>query len=187
MSQNEWFYIIRGKKTGPVSVSDLTALVVSGRLQPTTLVWKSGMADWASASSIAEITAALPPPIPQSEIPQQRGQFTTCQNCGGWIVAFSHRDADGRVFCSRKCLHWFNGPRTFCGKCIAETTDESVGNLLRLNGIGAKLMGQGDRCPECGSVVSCLIVTVFYLPTVPLKRYRVLYTSPSSFHTRRLR
>ena len=40
----EWFYTRDGKKTGPLSSSDLKELADSGQLLPTDLIWKEGMA-----------------------------------------------------------------------------------------------------------------------------------------------
>ncbi|MBL9172962.1 MAG: DUF4339 domain-containing protein [Verrucomicrobiales bacterium] len=46
MPDTEWFYAPKGKKLGPIPVEDLKNLALSGDLQPETLVWSEGMAEW---------------------------------------------------------------------------------------------------------------------------------------------
>ena len=49
----EWFYTSDGKgKSGPVSSGQLKALAKARKLKPTDKVWKEGMAQWVSASTI---------------------------------------------------------------------------------------------------------------------------------------
>jgi len=60
------FVAVNGQQTGPFDVPALTQLAQSGQLKSDTLVWKAGMAAWAPASSLPELTAilgAVPPPI----------------------------------------------------------------------------------------------------------------------------
>ena len=57
MSQ-EWYYAADGDRKGPVGSADLKKLADDGKLKPTDLVWKDGMADWAPAKSIKELFGA---------------------------------------------------------------------------------------------------------------------------------
>lgn len=87
-------------------------------------------------------------------------------------------------------------PGGFCRKCLAETTDESTGNVTSFNGIGTTLMGTRwrakglDPCGACGSVVQTKWAT-FGIGFKPLGTYRVIYTkkglTTSRFFARRLR
>lgn len=52
----EWHYSKAGKQHGPVSAADLKALVKSGELAPTDLIWKEGLAEWKTAGSIKGLT-----------------------------------------------------------------------------------------------------------------------------------
>jgi len=89
-----------------------------------------------------------------------------------------------------------SNPAGFCDRCLAETTDESTGNVTAVNGIGTMLMGTRWRakglhpCPVCGSVVQTKWAT-FGVGIKPLGTYRVLYTkqglTTSRFFSRRLR
>jgi hypothetical protein len=46
----EWYYTTNNQQMGPISWDELRQLASSGLLQPTDMVWKEGMADWAKAS-----------------------------------------------------------------------------------------------------------------------------------------
>ena len=57
-----WMLAINGQQSGPYSVPQLQQLVQTGHLTPQTHVWKPGMANWAVASSIPELTVLFMPP-----------------------------------------------------------------------------------------------------------------------------
>jgi GYF domain 2 len=48
----DWFYSVGDSRQGPVTEDALKQLVTEGRLQPTDLVWKDGMADWVEARTV---------------------------------------------------------------------------------------------------------------------------------------
>ncbi len=52
-----WYYAVGNERRGPV---DEAALRASGALTPTTLVWKTGMSNWAAASTVPELASLLP-------------------------------------------------------------------------------------------------------------------------------
>jgi membrane protease subunit (stomatin/prohibitin family) len=60
-----------GQPGGPYNVAQLQAMVGSGQLQATTLVWTQGMAGWAAASAVAQLAPlfATPPPMPPPPVP----------------------------------------------------------------------------------------------------------------------
>ncbi|MGQ0624024.1 MAG: SPFH domain-containing protein [Sporichthyaceae bacterium] len=56
-----------GQASGPFDLRQLQALVSTGQLTATTLVWSAGMAGWAGAGSVAALAplfATPPPPLP---------------------------------------------------------------------------------------------------------------------------
>ena len=66
--QLQLFVAINGQQSGPFDLPALQQLIQAGQLTGETLVWKQGMANWAAASTIAELTpifGSVPPPIPQ--------------------------------------------------------------------------------------------------------------------------
>lgn len=118
----------------------------------------------------------------------ERAFVKTCTNCSAFALTLPHRDSLGRTYCSAACLSWLGeGPRTFCKKCTFETTPEATGDLHSINGIGTTWAGSADRCGECASVVRRVWVSVFFLPVIPLRKYRVIQISPQQFVSRRLR
>jgi hypothetical protein len=64
-----WFYVAEGRRQGPVELSRLVELILSGTIPEDTLVWYTGRPDWISACRIAEIAHELPPPLPKAEPP----------------------------------------------------------------------------------------------------------------------
>jgi membrane protease subunit (stomatin/prohibitin family) len=54
-----WYYAVGAERRGPVDTSSLEGLVASGSVNPSTLLWRSGMKDWIAASSIDEMKAPL--------------------------------------------------------------------------------------------------------------------------------
>ena len=65
---DQWHYAKGSEKHGPVSSSELRRLARDGDLQPTDLVHKDGMADWAPASRVKGLfdksSRTAPPPLP---------------------------------------------------------------------------------------------------------------------------
>lgn len=50
---NVWYYTVSGKQKGPVTFEELKRLAVVGKIdRKSTLVWSTGMSNWASASSV---------------------------------------------------------------------------------------------------------------------------------------
>lgn len=48
-----WFYADAGKQLGPVSKEEFDALVESGKIGPSTLVWHDGLKDWQPLRSVS--------------------------------------------------------------------------------------------------------------------------------------
>lgn len=66
-----FFLAINGKQAGPFEFNLLAGKVATGELKPDTLVWRAGMANWAKAKDVVELTQVFaaaapsnPPPIP---------------------------------------------------------------------------------------------------------------------------
>ena len=62
----QWFFSNAGQQQGPVSAEQLKQLAGEGRLLPSDLVWKEGMAQWAEAKNIEGLFP--PPPLPPAAI-----------------------------------------------------------------------------------------------------------------------
>lgn len=60
---------VNGQQAGPFDLASLQQQAASGQLTRASLVWKSGMAQWAKAGEVPELAALfanLPPPVPPS-------------------------------------------------------------------------------------------------------------------------
>ena len=68
--------VINGQNSGPFGVPQLQQLVQQGQMGPDTQVWKAGMASWAAASMVPELSGlfSIAPP-PSSASPATAGQF----------------------------------------------------------------------------------------------------------------
>lgn len=75
----EWYYVEGGRAIGPVSDKDFADLVRQGKIASDTLVWRPGMADWASYSSLtrAVYQSAPHPDTTRDSLPHAR-----CCECG---------------------------------------------------------------------------------------------------------
>jgi hypothetical protein len=58
---------VNGAQTGPFTEQVLSQMIQQGTFRKDSMVWKNGMAGWASAESVAELAklfTAVPPPLP---------------------------------------------------------------------------------------------------------------------------
>jgi len=117
----------------------------------------------------------------------ERAFLKRCTHCRVFAVTLPHRDKLGRTYCSDACMQWWgDGPRSFCEKCSFETDPQASATLYSFHLVGTTFVGKTAPCGDCRSVVRRVWLTVFYLPVVPLRRYRVIQVSPEAFLSRRL-
>lgn len=77
-----WYYEQAGEQRGPVSDSDLENLFKAGTIQPETLVWREGMANWAPYSQVKNVSGATP----RLAVPPGPGDVV-CVECGKMFPA----------------------------------------------------------------------------------------------------
>lgn len=81
---SQWLYSRDGTEHGPVSFSELVASAKTGKLLPTDLLWKEGMAEWKPAGSVPKL---FPPQASAGEVPvfvvNDKKPKTTQQARGG--------------------------------------------------------------------------------------------------------
>ncbi|AWB33634.1 DUF805 domain-containing protein [Orrella marina] len=59
-----WYYVVQGKQVGPVRSDEFESLISQGIINPSTLVWAEGMADWERADRhFNGLKQSVPPPI----------------------------------------------------------------------------------------------------------------------------
>lgn len=61
----EWHVSIDGMQRGPLTAEQIRSLATSGQLKPTDHIWKEGMSEWASASSVKGLFPQSPPSPPR--------------------------------------------------------------------------------------------------------------------------
>ena len=67
-----WYYSVYGTCEGPVSDSELRSLAADRKLRPSDLVWRQGMDEWVSVSTLnGLIPKDLPPPLSVDQPPPQ--------------------------------------------------------------------------------------------------------------------
>jgi len=71
-----WYVGPDNASQGPVELEELARLARAGTVQPGTMIWTEGMAEWAPAGSVAALTALLgPPPGAQPPPPPNAGRL----------------------------------------------------------------------------------------------------------------
>jgi uncharacterized RDD family membrane protein YckC len=99
-----WFYANAGQQVGPINDADFQRLVREGVIQPSTLVWREGMANWEPCSNVVPASAPPPPVIPgapggsiATSVPP--GQVL-CQECGKLVPAEDAMQLNGATICA---------------------------------------------------------------------------------------
>ncbi len=73
----------------------------------------------------------------------------------------------------------------FCEECIAESTDQTPGDVSTTNGVGRKFYGGAKPCPTCGSVIRTLWWTCVDVPIIPRGSYRYKTIKEDTIHMSR--
>jgi membrane protease subunit (stomatin/prohibitin family) len=63
----QFFVAVNGQQTGPFSLEQMSAMAQKNELKRDSLVWRAGMAQWAQAQTISDLTQvfnSVPPPPP---------------------------------------------------------------------------------------------------------------------------
>jgi uncharacterized RDD family membrane protein YckC len=77
-----WYYVDQGQQAGPVDEAQLEQLRLSGKIQPETLVWREGMANWMAFKDAGIQSATSPGSIPSAPGAAASNQVR-CAQCGG--------------------------------------------------------------------------------------------------------
>jgi uncharacterized RDD family membrane protein YckC len=108
-----WYYVKDGEATGPIPDDELLSLFDARAISSSTLVWRSGMADWKPASEIvpsiaprvesvahtSTATVVNAPPVMGDSAPPVLPHFF-CTFCGNIIPADQLVRISGRVVCA---------------------------------------------------------------------------------------
>jgi uncharacterized RDD family membrane protein YckC len=79
-----WYYVDAGKQAGPVDDTQLQQLAGSGAIQPETLIWREGMANWQPYREVAGASPTMPsaPPVAGAAPVAVAANETVCAECG---------------------------------------------------------------------------------------------------------
>lgn len=82
-----WYYVENGQQAGPVDEVQLEALRTSGKIQPDTLIWSEGMANWQPYGQVkgggaGAAPAPAAPPLTMAS-PTPGANEVVCAECGG--------------------------------------------------------------------------------------------------------
>jgi endogenous inhibitor of DNA gyrase (YacG/DUF329 family) len=110
--------------------------------------------------------------------------FEKCNNCGTRLIT-GKRDQNG-IFCSTACQNFYRCPG-FCQWCDADTTPKSAGSTFTMNGIGTSMYGSKSPCPKCGSIIKIKWLVVFFIPVIPLGKYRFKWVTRGRYISRKLK
>lgn len=93
--RGQWYYALGGAQQGPIDLATLQQYVASGTIQPSDVVFREGMTDWAPAQSVPELAMFVrrlhgqDPPVAVDSKPIQSPQvFQQAQSNGMAIAGF---------------------------------------------------------------------------------------------------
>ncbi|MDB6023557.1 MAG: hypothetical protein JWQ04_3414 [Pedosphaera sp.] len=132
-----WFYASNDQQCGPVSDSQLDALLSSGTISRDTLVWREGMTEW---KPLHAVRAAGPPPVPN--VPSM-----VCAECGGTFPAGELIQLNRAWVCA-KCKPVFLQKMS---EGVASTN--AAGRMWRMNKqlVTISETPFPDRCVKCNA------------------------------------
>jgi uncharacterized RDD family membrane protein YckC len=78
-----WYYVDAGKQAGPVDDAQLDELQRGSRIQPDTLVWREGMANWQPYREVKPAAPGVVGAAPPVTIATTAANEGVCAECGG--------------------------------------------------------------------------------------------------------
>jgi uncharacterized RDD family membrane protein YckC len=94
-----WFYANAGQQVGPIEDDEFARLTREGVIQPATLVWREGMANWEPFSAVSA-TLAPAATIAEPAAPPAPPRPVTCSECGKSVGADETLVMNGATICA---------------------------------------------------------------------------------------
>jgi hypothetical protein len=109
--ETQWYYTDQGQRLGPVSPEQLKQLATSGRLRPSDMVWKQGMAQWVAANQIKGLFSAAtpetPPPLPVARSSAAPASSATPPpSTGTRVCEWCAKSISEKAFKCPRCQKW---------------------------------------------------------------------------------
>lgn len=97
-----WFYANAGQQAGPVNDADFESLAREGVIQPTTLVWREGMANWEPYANVARPTQPAPfaPAAAAHTATSPPAGQVACRECGKFVPIEDTMQINGVAICA---------------------------------------------------------------------------------------
>ena len=96
-----WYYVDAGQQAGPVDDAQLEELSRNGKIQPGTLIWHEGMANWEPYSKVkATAAGATTPPVPGAVSGTGPATDAVCSECGKTFPTADMIQHHGRYICA---------------------------------------------------------------------------------------
>ena len=98
----EWHYVKSEQSVGPVTESELKALLARGEIDSSTLVWKEGNPNWIPYEQAFQVISPVPVPSHHSDppTPLASGKVHHCVSCGKTVTAMEAISISGNWVCS---------------------------------------------------------------------------------------
>ena len=125
-AMTHWFYGENGQQFGPVDDAGIRQLIASGRVMPSTMVWREGMPSWLPLANVPELSQSMVPYAPYYASAPTCGLAIASMVCG--LVGF--------LFCYFCAL--LGIPAVICGHMALKQMNESP---LPMAGRGMALTG----------------------------------------------
>ena len=125
-AMTHWFYGENGLQFGPVDDAGIRQLIASGRVVPSTLVWREGMPSWLPLAKVPELSQSMVPYAPYCAPAPTCGLAIASMVCGIVGVMFCY-------FCALLGI-----PAVICGHMALKQMNESP---LPMTGRGMALTG----------------------------------------------
>ncbi len=148
-----WYYSLNGQQTGPVTEAQLTALISSGAINTSTLVWKEGMPDWQAISIALPSNNTDAPQIGGVAVPagqkdtfvqqMREGVASTAPGMmqyGGFWIRFVAKFVDGIILRVAGLLLGLIMGFAISGMKDGGTGQSIVGVMMILVGIGINVL-----------------------------------------------
>jgi hypothetical protein len=143
MLSADWHYTQNGQQHGPVSAAELKTLVQTGKLTPTDMVWKAGMAEWKVASSIKGLFP-IPGPVP---VPASDVQPPTPASSPAPVSSFPNK----------ALFSFVDKVKEYLGKVIGPSVPDKQTAAISFFNKNRLWFGVG------GAAVACIVLVLFLL------------------------
>jgi hypothetical protein len=91
-----WYYVKEGQQTGPISQGELAELFATGQITGETLIWREGLPQWQSYTSVLGSRASSEAIPPLAAPPG----MVRCAECGRMFAKEEIIDFNGKAICA---------------------------------------------------------------------------------------